>query len=293
MEGCQHNTMDVEYYGPNPQMGALVPGRAARGRGDGAPPRRGGLRRECRRLFERGSRWIDAHLFNGEYYEHQVPAAEEQGRHRARPAWSAWARPTWRSPDYQLGAGCLVDQLVGQYHGPRLRPGPARRPRPRPRRTLRSILQVQPPPEASTTHFNHMRTFALGDESRAASMADYPREPAEAALPLLHRGDDRLRVHGRGRTCSTRGWTQRACACIRAIRDRYDGARRNPFDEAECGHHYARAMASWATAARAHRLPLVGGHGHARARGQGPAASSGRTARPGAATRSPPAASGP
>ena len=21
MEGCQHNTMDVEYYGPNPQMG--------------------------------------------------------------------------------------------------------------------------------------------------------------------------------------------------------------------------------------------------------------------------------
>ena len=26
---------------------------------------------------------------------------------------------------------------------------------------------------------------------------------------------------------------------------RYDGRRRNPFDEAECGHHYARAMASW------------------------------------------------
>ena len=22
MEGCQHNTMDVEYYGPNPQMQA-------------------------------------------------------------------------------------------------------------------------------------------------------------------------------------------------------------------------------------------------------------------------------
>ena len=33
---------------------------------------------------------------------------------------------------------------------------------------------------------------------------------------------------------------------IRNIRARYDGAKRNPFDEAECGHHYARAMASWA-----------------------------------------------
>jgi hypothetical protein len=33
--------------------------------------------------------------------------------------------------------------------------------------------------------------------------------------------------------------------CIRAIRDRYDGRKRSPFDEAECGHHYARAMAAW------------------------------------------------
>ena len=30
------------------------------------------------------------------------------------------------------------------------------------------------------------------------------------------------------------------------IRDRYDGRKRNPFDEAECGHHYARAMIAWA-----------------------------------------------
>ena len=29
-------------------------------------------------------------------------------------------------------------------------------------------------------------------------------------------------------------------------RDRYDGRKRSPFDEAECGHHYARAMISWA-----------------------------------------------
>ena len=30
--------------------------------------------------------------------------------------------------------------------------------------------------------------------------------------------------------------------CIGLIRARYDGLHRNPFDEAECGHHYARAM---------------------------------------------------
>ena len=32
---------------------------------------------------------------------------------------------------------------------------------------------------------------------------------------------------------------------IENIRRRYDGERRNPWNEAECGHHYARAMAAW------------------------------------------------
>ncbi|NLF00742.1 MAG: hypothetical protein GX601_07165, partial [Anaerolineales bacterium] len=35
-------------------------------------------------------------------------------------------------------------------------------------------------------------------------------------------------------------------AVVEAIRARFDGARRNPWNEQECGHHYARAMASWA-----------------------------------------------
>ena len=42
------------------------------------------------------------------------------------------------------------------------------------------------------------------------------------------------------------GMTGEGLQSIRDIRARYDGLKRNPFDEAECGHHYARAMASWA-----------------------------------------------
>jgi hypothetical protein len=41
------------------------------------------------------------------------------------------------------------------------------------------------------------------------------------------------------------GMTREAGQVVRDIRARYDGEKRNPFDEAECGHHYARAMASW------------------------------------------------
>ena len=51
------------------------------------------------------------------------------------------------------------------------------------------------------------------------------------------------------------GQTAAGLDCIQAIRDRYDGHRRSPFDEAECGHHYARAMASWGAV-----LALTGFH---------------------------------
>ena len=46
--------------------------------------------------------------------------------------------------------------------------------------------------------------------------------------------------------------------CIRNIRARYDGRKRSPFDEAECGHHYARAMIAWAARPGLDRVPLLG-----------------------------------
>ena len=48
------------------------------------------------------------------------------------------------------------------------------------------------------------------------------------------------------------------------IRARYDGRKRSPFDEAECGHHYARAMAAWAAV-----LALTGFHYSARGEAHG------------------------
>ena len=41
------------------------------------------------------------------------------------------------------------------------------------------------------------------------------------------------------------GMVEEGLECVRNIRLRYDGEKRNPWDEAECGHHYARAMSAW------------------------------------------------
>ncbi|WP_298649409.1 GH116 family glycosyl hydrolase, partial [uncultured Proteiniphilum sp.] len=43
-----------------------------------------------------------------------------------------------------------------------------------------------------------------------------------------------------------KGEMEKGLEIVRVCRDRYDGAVRNPFNEYECGHWYARAMSSYA-----------------------------------------------
>jgi len=42
------------------------------------------------------------------------------------------------------------------------------------------------------------------------------------------------------------GMVKEGVAMVKAVRDRYDGERRNPWNEIECGSNYARSMASYA-----------------------------------------------
>jgi hypothetical protein len=41
------------------------------------------------------------------------------------------------------------------------------------------------------------------------------------------------------------GMTAEGVEYFTNVRARYDGERRNPWNEPECGHHYARAMSAW------------------------------------------------
>ena len=42
------------------------------------------------------------------------------------------------------------------------------------------------------------------------------------------------------------GMLEQGLAMVQAVRDRYDGTRRNPWNEIECGSNYARSMAAFA-----------------------------------------------
>jgi len=241
MEGCQHNTMDVEYYGPNPQMGVWYLGalRAAEemarylGEDDFAET--------CRSLFERGKKWIDENLFNGEYYEHQIRPLKDASEIVPGLRVGMGATDVTK-PDFQLGSGCLVDQLVGQYMahvcdlGYLLEPANVRQ-------TLHSIMKYNLR-NGLYGHFNCRRSFALGDES-ALLMASYPKDRPKNPFPYFTEvmtGFEYTAAVG----MLYEGQVEDGLRCIQNIRARYDGCKRSPFSEAECGHHYARAMASWA-----------------------------------------------
>ena len=41
------------------------------------------------------------------------------------------------------------------------------------------------------------------------------------------------------------GMVKEGLQIVKAVRDRHDGVKRNPWNEVECGHHYVRSLASW------------------------------------------------
>lgn len=241
MEGCQHNTMDVEYFGPNPQMASWYLGAlratAAMARAVGEPD----FASRCDDLFTRGRTWVEANLFNGDYYEHHLRPAKNWDEVRPGLAVGMGTKDP-AHPDFQLGAGCLIDQLAGQVNahfeglGHLLDPAQERE-------ALRAVL-AHNRRNGFDGHFNHMRSYVLGDET-ALLMASYPRgnrpaRPFPYYTEVMTGFEYCVAVH-----LLQEGMIRDGLKVVRDIRARYDGRKRNPCDEAECGHHYARAMASW------------------------------------------------
>lgn len=145
-------------------------------------------------------------------------------------------------PDFQLGSGCLVDQLVGQYHAHLCGLGYLADPK-KIRRALEAIWRYNRR-TSFDGHFNPMRSFVLNGEAGLV-MAAYPKDRPARPFPYFAEvmtGFEYTAAVG----MLYEGMEEEGVECFRQVRARYDGSRRNPFDEAECGHHYARAMAAWA-----------------------------------------------
>jgi non-lysosomal glucosylceramidase len=240
-EGVQHNTYDVEFYGPNPlcgiwYLGALRAGEEmARAVGDQPSAA------EYQRLFENGSKWIDANLFNGEYYIQKVEGRPKEEVADGLMIGMGAADP--QKPDYQMGVACLVDQLLGQYMAHVAGLGYLVDPQ-HVATTLKSIFRYNYIADLSE-HEAVQRTYALNDDA-GVLVASYPSgNRPEIPFPYFAEVWTGLEYQFAAHLVYE-GMTDEALTVVEAIRRRHDGERRNPWDEPECGHHYARAMSSWA-----------------------------------------------
>ena len=244
MEGAQHNTTDLEFYGPNPLMAGWYLGalRAAE-----EMARYLGLQdfaADCRSLYEQGSRWVDANLFNGEYYEQEIRAPASADEIATGLTGHAYMeREDVTDPPQQMGSGCITDQLVGQFMahichlGHLLKPDHIAA-------TLESVLNYNFLGDLYE-HANPARAFAVNDEKMLV-YGTYPRgNPPER--PCFRFTENWTGIeYAAAVLMMQEGKLEEGLSVFEAIRQRFDGYKRNPFNEPECGHHYSRAMAAWA-----------------------------------------------
>jgi non-lysosomal glucosylceramidase len=245
MEGVQHNTYDIEFYGPNTMMGSFYLGalrageEMARHLGDASAAE------EYRRVFESGRRWMDEHLFNGEFYRQEVrgEAAQHASHAAAISIGGQDADPKKGWPKYQYGDGCLSDQMIGQWMARIVGLGDLFAPE-KVRETMAAIFRYNWKPDF-WEHANAQRIYALNDEA-GLLLCSWPRG-GRPALPFVYSDEVWCGIEYQVAShLIYEGLVREGLAIVKGVRDRHDGTRRNPWNEFECGNHYARSMASYA-----------------------------------------------
>jgi uncharacterized protein (DUF608 family) len=241
-EGQQHNTYDIEFYGPNTMMGTLYLGalRAAEimatAVGDASAAQ------TYREVREKGQTRIEE-LWNGEYYIQKVPPAD-QIRSREEKYDKDWYANTVRDGEirYQYGQGCLSDQLLGQWFAQVIGLGDLLQPE-HVRQALLSIYRHNFQHDFYN-HPNTQRIYALNDE-KGLLLCSWPHGQ-RPALPFVYSDEVWTGIEYQvAAHLIYEGLLDEGLAIVKGIRGRYDGMRRNPWNEVECGSHYSRALASW------------------------------------------------
>jgi uncharacterized protein (DUF608 family) len=248
VEEPHHNTYDIEFWGPEGMctsfyLGAL---RAITEMGGflGSPVD------DYHSLYEKGRQYMETTLYNGEYFFQEI---EYKGLNAPDPASAqsyggeyspeAVALLKKEGPKYQYGTGCLSDGVLGAWIGAMCGLpdfiDPARV-----QSHLLAVHKYNLRPDLSE-HANPQRpAYAVGHEG-GLLLCTWPKG-GKLSLPFVY--SDEVWTGIEYQVAShlfLTGKVREGLDIIRLCRNRYDGRIRNPFNEYECGHWYARAMSSY------------------------------------------------
>jgi non-lysosomal glucosylceramidase len=223
LDSQQHNTYDIEFYGPNSLVNSLFFGALKAGAAMATLMGEHERAQKWQAAFDRGSPLMDKLLWNGEYYIQKLDNVNE---HR-----------------YQYGTGCLSDQVFGQFLSHVAGLGYVL-PAAHVKKAVSSIFKYNFRTSFSN-HYNVQRVYALNDE-QGLLLASWPKG-GRPRFPFVYADEVWTGIEYQvAAHLIYEGFVQEGLTIVKAVRDRHDGRHRNPFNEVECGHHYARSMASWA-----------------------------------------------
>ncbi len=228
VEGGQHNTLDQPWFGKIAWLSSLYVAAAR-----ACEKMAGELGDETyavqmRQIAERGGRNIDRELFNGEYYiqiadkAHVKTVGSHNGCEIDQVFGQSWA--------HQVGLGRILDG--GNV-----------------KKALASLWKYNFTPDVGPYRAKNKpgRWYAMAGEG-GLLMCSWPKGDAarvqtgcDSYLNECMTGFE----HQVAGHMIWEGLVQEGLAIVRTIHDRYHASRRNPWNEVECGDHYARAMASY------------------------------------------------
>jgi len=228
LEGGQHNTLDQAWFGKIAWLSSLYVAAAraceemAREMGDEA------YAAQMRQIVERGGKNIDRELFNGEYYyqiadkDHVKTVGSHNGCEIDQIFGQSWA--------WQVGLGRILNEANVK-------------------KALASLWRYNFTPDVGPYRAKNKpgRWYAMAGEG-GLLMCSWPKGDAARVQTgfdfyfneCMTGFEYQVAWH---MICE--GMVQEGLAIARAIHDRYHASRRNPWNEVECGDHYARAMASY------------------------------------------------
>lgn len=247
LEGRQHHTLDMELFGPNSWLTgfylAALKAAAEMAEHLGDHPKAA----EYRRLFERGRRWVDQHLFNGEYYHQLIDLTDKSVLERFRSADPEVTDVYWDDEHgeikYQIAEGCGIDQVSAQWHANICGLGVIFD-KDHVKSALRSIYKYNF--KRMRGFFNPCRVFCLNDEEGVV-ICEWPKGKRRPVIPPPYAEETMNGFEYAVASHMIReGLVDEGLRIVKSIRDRYDGEKRNPWNEIECGSNYSRSMASYA-----------------------------------------------
>ena len=248
IEEPHHNTYDIEFWGPDGMhcsfyLGALEAFIAMSdylGRDASA----------YKALAAKGKSFLETALYDGEYFIQKIQYTGLQAENPATAKsfggeYSKEAQELLKKegPKYQYGTGCLSDGILGAWIARMCFLND-----PVDSAKIKSHLKAVHKynlKENLSDHANPQRpAFALGEEG-GLLLCSWPKG-GKLSLPFVYSDEVWTGIeHQAASHLMLMGSVTEGLEILRASRNRYDGTVRNPFNEYECGHWYARALSSY------------------------------------------------